>query len=746
MHPLDWFIITLPLVLVGWICYRTQRYVHGVADFLAAGRVAGRYVVAVASAEAALGLITVVAGFEGAYKSGFAFSFWGQFATPVGLLLTLTGFVIYRYRETRALTLGQFLEIRYSRKVRMFAGWMQAVSGIVNYGLFPAVGARFLVYFLDLPQTIAFLGMRWPTFALVMAGFLLVAVLIATLGGQVTIMTADCVMGILSYPMYLAVVVSVFVGFSWWGEMAPALSDREPGMSMLNPFDISELRDFNLFFVLVGIFGAVYSRMAWSGLQGYNAAARNAHEQKMGGILGVWRGGFSALMVALLAIVAYTYFHHENHREAAAKTELSLTAKALEDTALEFAPAGFGDGSLTATQIEEWRLRVLEEDPARHQVFQTISNQMRVPMALRDILPVGVLGVFCAIMILLMISTDSSYMHSWGSIIVQDIVLPLRKRAFTPAQQLFWLRFVIVLVAVYAFLFSLLFGQVTYIAMFFALTGSIWLGGAGALIIGGLYWKRGTSAGAMTALIVSLVCATLGFLGMNYWVGVIHPALQQIPGLLSAVTAVVEGISRPLEPFILWRVTPDKFFMNGVEVSFATSLAALGSYIAASLLTCRESFNLDRMLHRGAYRRADEGLSAPTVEEENRYAKKHIWKTLTGIDEQFSRGDRIISYSVLIYSLGWSFGSFVVILVWNLISPWPESYWVNWFFISTIVVGSLIGIVSTFWFAICGTLDLRAMFQSLRERHEDVRDDGRVIGHSNADDLPEPSDGRPRPE
>jgi hypothetical protein len=58
-----------------------------------------------------------------------------------------------------------------------------------------------------------------------MTFFLTISVVITTLGGQHTIMTSDCVMGILSYPMYLVVVVSIFIGFSWWGAMAPALMD-----------------------------------------------------------------------------------------------------------------------------------------------------------------------------------------------------------------------------------------------------------------------------------------------------------------------------------------------------------------------------------------------------------------------------------------------------------------------------------------------------------------------------------------
>jgi len=283
MHFLDWLIVALMLALVGWIAFYTQRFVKGVADFLAAGRVAGRYVVSVSSGEAALGLISVVAVWEMYFKSGFAVGFWQQIAIPIGLAMTLTGYCIYRFRETRALTMGQMFEIRYSRRFRIYAGCLSALSGIVNYGLFPAVGARFIVYFCGLPAQLEFLGMQWPTFAVIMAIFLTIGALMAMMGGQLTVMTTDCVMGMLSYPIYLIVVATLLSQFSWWNEIAPALSSRPPGQSMLNPFDTSALRDFNLFYVFVGIFGSIYGAggLAWLGTQGYNAAAANAHEQKM---------------------------------------------------------------------------------------------------------------------------------------------------------------------------------------------------------------------------------------------------------------------------------------------------------------------------------------------------------------------------------------------------------------------------------------------------------------------------------
>jgi len=735
MHPLDWTIVCIPLLLVLAISLYTRQYVKGVSDYLAAGRVAGRYVVAVAAGEASMGLITVVAQFEFMYASGFAVNFWGALATPIMLLITLTGFAIYRYRESRAMTMGQFFEIRYSKNFRIFSSGLAALSGIVNYGLFPAVGARFLVYFCDLPQKIDFLGYAWPTFAVLMALFLTIAVTITCLGGQLTIMTSDCVMGILSYPMYLAVAISIFIGFSWWNDIAPTLLDRPPGKSMLNPFDVGQLRDFNLFFVLVGILGGAYSVLSWSGGQGFNAAAKNAHEQKMGRILGTWRGGFSGLMILLTAIAAYTFLHSPKFADRAAANTEHLAWSALEDTGMAYAPAGYPQSGRSPEALAEWKDRIEKESPSTKQTFETIQNQMRVPVALRDILPVGVLGAFCAVMIFLMISVDSSYLHSWGSILIQDLVLPMRKNPFAPKTQLLWLRLMVVLVAVYAFLFGIFFGQVTYILMFFALTGSVYLGGAGAVILGGLYWKKGTTSGAWAAMLVGSGLAITGFAFTNFWAGSIYPILSASPGLLEFLTTCIEGFSSPFEPAIMWRVTPDKFFLNGQEIYFVTMLAAIASYVGGSLLTCRQNFNLERMLHRGEYARTDDAVAVVEKATPSKHAIIRVLKSLSGIDEHFTRGDKALSISVMVWSLGWGFGSFLLILIWNTISPWPSNYWANWFFIQQFIVGTTVGVVTTVWFTIGGSRDLWVMFQRLNTHRPDTLDDGRVIGHANADDA-----------
>jgi len=284
-------------------------------------------------------------------------------------------------------------------------------------------------------------------------------------------------------------------------------------------------------------------------------------------------------------------------------------------------------------------------------------------------------------------------LHSWGGLFVQDVLVPLRKKPFGPKQHVRVLRIAMTGVAVFAFLFGSIFRQTEYIFFWWAITQTIYIGGAGAAIIGGLYWKKGTTAGAWTALFAG---SALSFGGI---------IARQIYG--------------------------DAFPLNVVQVSFFATLLAIFLYVLVSLLTCREAFNLDRMLHRGKYTAIQELVGEKVVLP----AGRKVWLgRLIGFDENFTLGDKWISGGVLGWTMLW-FAVFVIGSAWNLVAPWPLHVWSTFWHVTCIGIPIFLAAVCAIWFTWGGLRDMGDLFRRLREQKVNHLDDGTVVGHQNLDEA-----------
>ncbi|MCI0513110.1 sodium:solute symporter, partial [candidate division KSB1 bacterium] len=156
---IDWAIVIVATLITMVFVLVSRRYMKSVADFLSAGRSAGRYLLIISGGMAGLCAITIIANWEAGYVTGFSLNYWGFTHALFGIIMTVTGWIIYRFRETRALTLSQFFEMRYSRRFRIFAGILSFVSGIINFGIFPAAAANFFIYYAGLPATFSVLGL-----------------------------------------------------------------------------------------------------------------------------------------------------------------------------------------------------------------------------------------------------------------------------------------------------------------------------------------------------------------------------------------------------------------------------------------------------------------------------------------------------------------------------------------------------------------------------------------------------------
>ncbi len=668
MHLIDWLFVVLPVVIVAAVTIYANRYLKSVADFMSGGRLAGRYLLSTARSEMGAGAIGYVAMFEWFSHGGFPVTWWGQIASPVGLIMAITGFVIYRYRQTRALTLAQFFEMRYTRSFRLATGILGFIAGVLNFGVIPVIGGKFMVHFLDLPQTIDLFSFTVPTYLVLMGGFLTITTLITITGGQITVMMADCIQGMISQIFYVIIGLFLIFIFSWPQTRAMLLSNP-PGHSAVNPFESFSTKDFNLGYVLIGIFGSVYGTMAWQNNQGFNSAAASPHESRMGYILGKWRGFALGTTMLLLAVSAMTYLH-QPEGQAVVQQRLAQIA-----------------------------------DP------QT-SEQMRLPIGLSEILPIGIKGLLVSVVLMGILGGDGQHLHSWGSIFAQDVVLPLCKRPLSVRAHIILLRASIIGVALFAFFFGALFTQTEYLPMWFNVTMAIFVGGAGAAIIGGLYWSHGTTAGAWTGLILGSTLSTGGIL------------LRQ-PGCVSFFQGVTDRLGMSSVPWVqsmLNHLGPN-LPLNGTVIGFFATLTALAGYILASLLTCRTPHNMDRLLHRGKYAVEPEASNEPIVTKPAR-SRFHVYN-LVGIDEHFTRGDRWVTLGIFYWSLFW-FGVCAIGSTWYLIHPWSDSAWADYWLVTAIYLPLAISIGTTIWFTIGCWKDLFLFFRRLKVERVDSHDDGTV--------------------
>ena len=201
MSLLDWLIVIIPTVAIVGVGLYTRRYIKGVTDYLCAGRVAGRYVLSMGSVAQALSIFGLVAYVEVHYKTGFALVFWNNLLVPLGVGLALFGYCTYRFRETKAMSLGQFLEMRYNRPFRIFGATLRSLAEMLTNMIMPAIAARFFIYFLGLPHSVNIFGWEVSTFVIVVFICLTVAVALICFGGTLALLITDACQGMILFPL-----------------------------------------------------------------------------------------------------------------------------------------------------------------------------------------------------------------------------------------------------------------------------------------------------------------------------------------------------------------------------------------------------------------------------------------------------------------------------------------------------------------------------------------------------------------
>ena len=757
MTIFDLLIVIIPLIIIIGFAIRAKRYARGVVDFLAAGRVAGRYVISVGDLTAGLSVITLVAGAEQNYQTGYGVAFWNNVLAPLGVILALFGWCTYRWRETRCLSKGQFIELRYGSKAfRIVTASVSTIAEAVTNAIGPAIATNFFIYYLGLPHRIMIFGINLPCYAIIVALCLTLALILIWPAGRISLLITDSFQAIISYPIFVLIVGFILLHFSWGEDISPVLWSRVDNQSFIDPYDVSELRDFNVFAIVVSVVSTILNRASWIGNDTTNSG-RTPHEQKMAGIFGSFRNGFAYMMITLVAITVIVFMNGSHFssigsanpfkvtnneirkelairvideivEDAAQREEISAKIKALPD--VTYTPGVDAPLSqqknLDTPYLEAVRAELGDTPNGRalFQQFRTLYHQMMMPVTMGKILPTGLLGVFCLLMIMLLVSTDDSRIFNAAGCLVQDVILPFYKGHLSPEKHLLLLRLSSLGVTVFFFIVAIFFSQMDYITMFTTIMCALWLGGAGPIMVGGLYTRFGNLTGAWCAIIFGSGTSLIGLILQRTWAKTVYPWIEA-QGWVEPLNNFLVTVSAPFNPWIVWQMDAVKFPINSYEVFFISMVLAVGGYIIGSLVTYKP-YDLDKLLHRGKYSDSESLPPDP-------WNLRTLWNKLIGITPEYTKGDRIIAWALFWYSVVYQFVViFIAVIVWNYFSPWQDKWWDVYFYVVTLLVPGIIGVISTVWFMIGGTIDIRRLFIDLEKRVDNPLDNGQVINGETA--------------
>ncbi len=175
------------------------------------------------------------------------------------------------------------------------------------------------------------------------------------------------------------------------------------------------------------------------------------------------------------------------------------------------------------------------------------NTLLAMPKFLSTFVPVGLMGILIAAMLAADMSTDSSYMLTWGSVIYNDIMAPFRKTPWTEKRGLLVNRTIVALIGVFLLIYGLWYPLKGDLWTYIAITGTVYLSSMSVLLVACCYWKRANAWGAAGAIVVgaAMPVAYLVFeqipATQHLFKETIGSSLWGILTYVSATTAMVVG-------------------------------------------------------------------------------------------------------------------------------------------------------------------------------------------------------------
>lgn len=124
-----------------------------------------------------------------------------------------------------------------------------------------------------------------------------------------------------------------------------------------------------------------------------------------------------------------------------------------------------------------------------------------MPHFLSMVIPAGLIGILVASMLAADMSTNSSYMLAWSSVIYNDILKPIHKGQWSEKRGLFWNRILIACIGVFLLLYGLWYPLQGDLWVYLQVTGTIYLSSMSVILIAACYWSKANNWGAFASII-----------------------------------------------------------------------------------------------------------------------------------------------------------------------------------------------------------------------------------------------------
>jgi SSS family solute:Na+ symporter len=211
---IDWSVTLLYLAASVTLGIWVKKYVENLTGYMVAGRRVKLSLGIATFVATELGTVTFVYYGEIGYVAGFAGCIIGILSAVAYSTVGRSGFIIEGLRRRGVMTIPEFYEYRYSRRVRLVGGLFLFLGGVLNMGIFLKFDGIFLS---------EVMGFGPGAVAMVMAAVLLVVIAYTILGGMFSIVITDYMQFVVLSVGMLVATIAMFVHVSP-EQMATAVS------------------------------------------------------------------------------------------------------------------------------------------------------------------------------------------------------------------------------------------------------------------------------------------------------------------------------------------------------------------------------------------------------------------------------------------------------------------------------------------------------------------------------------------